>query len=117
MSDTTKPSRQNRRQKRQWKRPHKNSLTGFTTGMHTDCAADTEAARIGLRNSKAHSRLAAFFVRKHGTPCNGRAVWGIARCAGPWTGRPTCTVPPTLIGLGESGKHKPLSKEYCHVAI
>ena len=51
------------------------------------CAAHTNADGIGVPKSRRMSRLSSgyFFVRRHGSPFNGRAVRGIARCAGSLT--------------------------------
>jgi len=57
---------------------------GFKNNDH---AAHTNADGIAVPKSRRMSRRYSgyFFVRRHGTPFNGRAVRGIARCAGSLT--------------------------------
>lgn len=50
---------------------------------HDSAVTCNQVIGIGVPVSLAHSRLAAFFVRKHGTPFIGRAVRGAFGFTGP----------------------------------
>lgn len=81
------------------------TLAKLSAWPYSHLAVANSAARIGVLISKADTPpLSGFLCPQHGKPSMGGPCVGIVRCAGPSTGTPTRTVPPSLIGVREAEK-------------